>query len=385
MSFTPVDPRVQLLNDTLHPHGNVPWQSKWGQVPRDMQAKVHAFALYITKKNFDKYQQRDSDLNFRHCLQQATRGFMGEMFFYVTYGVRNNMMIPDWYAAPEDQWPTMSVSWAPDHGAPPPFGFTDSTVGFEDKTGRFNDPGWALQWNSDDRRSRQAANRMPLAIGAVGPHYYLTLIECKHQKNTRGIPHYMYRVAAIVRGIDIYNNRNMTYNGVPLLGPMANGNRNKLQLTKEVLYNNRLSLTNPIVFYRPAYVTEPPQWLHTFTTEDFPTLKPITKRKSCLKKSTGNKKARVTFDQRPDKIRIIENCLCPDDLEDGEIQEPKSFRTLFSSKKYGAFANKLSEHLKTCIEAAYELYCMDLDEADFEHTCAKVIHAAKDEEWPALC
>ena len=302
------DPRVDFIRQTLTPHGSIPWQSEWGQVPRQFHAKVHRFAKYITAKNFEKYRDRDVNLTFHRLLEQTTRGYMGEMAFYCIYGVFNNYMAPDWFLTPDEYWPTMRVDWSPDHAAPVPYGFSDKTVGFEDKTGRESDPGWAIQWNSDDRRSRTKANRMPLAYGAVGPNYFLVLMEHREVNGS-----HFYRVAAITRGIDVFNMRNFRYRGTPLIGPMANGNRNKQQLTKEVLYNSG------ITFFRPAWVQGPQVQKPLFTEEDFPSMV-SKKRKSCLKKSgSKSKRLRVTFDQRPDKIRIIENCLCKADMEDGEI------------------------------------------------------------------
>lgn len=256
------DPRVTFLKQTLHAHGNVPWQSNWYEVPRHMQAKVHRFAKYITVKNYEKYRQRDSRLTFKRLLEQATRGYMGEIAFYLIYGVHNQCMAPDWFVTPDEYWPSMRVDWSPDHCMPPLPQFTDHTVGFEDKTGREFDPGWALQWSSGNRRSRASANRMPLAYGAVGPNYFLTLMEHR-QVN---MDHF-YRVAAIVRGVDVYHMRNFTHNGKPLLGPMANGNQHKKQLTKEVLYNSRMT------FYRPAWVQGPQVIESVFQQDDFPPLR----------------------------------------------------------------------------------------------------------------
>ncbi len=308
------DPRVTFIKQTLNSNGNVPWQSKWYQVPRHMQGKVHRFAKYITVKNYEKYRQREvKTLTFRRLLEQATRGYMGEVAFYLIYGVHNHMMAPDWFVTPDHLWPTMAVNWSPDHGMPPTRDFADRTVGFEDKTGRSFDPGWALQWSTGNRRSRVTANRMPLAYGAVGPNYFLVLME--HQE-VNGV--HSYRIASIVRGVEVYRMRNFTYKGTPLLGPMANGNKHKKQLTKEVLYNTGMT------FYRPAWVQGKQIIRPMFQDEDFPALTARSglKRKSCLKQpGQPTKRKRVRFDQRPDKIYIIENCTCGDDIEDGEIVE----------------------------------------------------------------
>ena len=227
---------------------------------------------------------------------------MGEVAFYLVYGVHNHMMAPDWFVTPDHLWPSMAVNWSPDHGMPPTRDFTDRTVGFEDKTGRSFDPGWALQWSSGNRRSRVTANRMPLAYGAVGPDYFLVLME--HQC-AEGV--HTYRIASIVRGIEVYRMRNFTYKGTPLLGPMANGNKHKKQLTKEVLYNTGMT------FYRPAWVKGPQVIRPMFQDEDFPALVSTKKRKSCLKQPGRKKRKRVRFEQRPDKIYIVENCRCPED------------------------------------------------------------------------
>lgn len=240
------DPRLHFMFNTLKVHGDMPWQSIWQGVPRQYHAKTHRYAKYITNLNFEKYRKRDINLTYHRLLEQTTRGYMGEMFFYHVFGQYNNFMLPDWYATPDDQWSSMRVSWAPDHTAPNHYGFADRTVGFEDKTGRSCDPGWALQWSSSDRRSRKTANRMPLAYGAVGPHYFLVLIEHNMVHGS-----HLYRVAAIVRGIELYHRRDFIYEGTPLLGPMANGNKHKRQLTKKVLYNSGLT------FYRPAWVQGP--------------------------------------------------------------------------------------------------------------------------------
>ena len=303
------DPRISFLKQTLHANGNSPWQSEWYQVPRHLQGKVHRFAKYITVKNFEKYRDREvNTLTFRRLLEQTTRGYMGEVAFYLVYGVHNHLMAPDWFITPDHLWPSMRVDWSPDHGMPPTRDFTDRTVGFEDKTGRSFDPGWALQWSSGNRRSRTSANRMPLAYGAVGPNYFLVLME--HQQ-VNGV--HSYRIASIVRGIEVYRMRNFTYKGTPLLGPMANGNEHKKQLTKEVLYNTGMT------FYRPAWVQGPQVIRPMFQDEDFPALSPknLAKRKSCFK-TKPSKRKRVRFDQRPDKIYIVENCTC---IEDGEILE----------------------------------------------------------------
>ena len=267
------DQRVQFLQNTLRVHGNTPWQSDWLQVPRELQAKTHKFAQYITKKNFERYRNRDKNLTYHRLLSQTTRGYMGEMFFYVVYGQYNDFMMPDWYRTPEEEWPNMKVNWAPDHTAEVPAGCFDRTVGFEDKTGRDFDPGWAIQWSSSDRRSRKTANRMPLAYGAVGPNYFMTLIECHHNKH---LNEYWYRVAAIVRGIDLYNHRDLKIKGKSLIGVMDNGNRHKKQLSKSVLYESRLE------FFCPRWFQGPQVWLPP-------------RLKSCLKQGSSRIKRRVTF------------------------------------------------------------------------------------------
>lgn len=329
------DPRVNFIQQTLKPNGTLPWQSEWGQVPKNLQGKVHRFARYITEKNFRRYRDRDENLTFRRLLEQTTRGYMGEIAFYCIYGVFNHFMAPDWFQTSEEYWPMMRVDWSPDHSVPTPFGFTDGTVGFEDKTGREFDPGWAIQWSSNNRRSRASANRMPLAYGAVGPNYFLVLMEHKHDNGR-----HFYRVAAITRGIDVYNQRNFQYKGVPLIGPMANGNQNKQQLTKEVLYNSGMT------FYRPAWVQGPMVAKPTFTQQDFPVMTSNKKRKSCLKKKgKPSKRRRVSF-ARNDKIHIIENCVCQRDLEDGKtvdglFQYLKKFRDSKMTKLHtNAFAKE---------------------------------------------
>lgn len=91
----------------------------------------------------------------------------------------------------------------------------------------------------------------------------MTLIE---HKRVHG--NHMYRVAAIVKGLDVYHNRDFMYQGTPLLGPMANGNRHKKQLTKQVLYNSG------VTFYRPAWVRTPRAYRPLFSDDDFPALEP---------------------------------------------------------------------------------------------------------------
>jgi len=236
------DPRVKFLQSTLCVYDNRPWQSEWAQVPKHLHHKTHTFAKYIAKLNFEKYRSRDSKLTYSRLLEQTTRGYMGEVFFYHLYGQFNDFMAPDWLRLDESEWDDRPLSWAPDHTAPIPPGGIDSTVGFEDKTGRDFDPGWAIQWSTSDRRSRKKSNRMPLAYGAVGPHYFLCLIECHHNRH---LNQYWYRVASIVRGIDVYNHRDFVYHGTKLLGPMANGNKHKVQLTKEVLYNSGMKFFCP--------------------------------------------------------------------------------------------------------------------------------------------
>lgn len=355
-----MDPRVDFIRQTLKPHGNAPWQSEWGQIPRHFQGKVHRFAKYITAKNFEKYRQRDVNLTFHRLLEQTTRGYMGEIAFYCIYGIFNNYMAPDWFITDDECWPMLRVDWSPDHSVPVPLGFTDGTVGFEDKTGREFDPGWAIQCSSDNRRSRASANRMPLAYGAVGPNYFLVLMEHRQVNGAHS-----YRVAAITRGIDVYNQRNFQYMGTPLIGPMANGNRNKQQLTKEVLYNSG------ITFYRPAWVKGPMVEKPLFTEEDFPAMVSTKKRKSCLKKSGSNsKRLRVTFDRRPNKIRIIENCLCKADMEDGEIVD----ELLEYLKKTGVSKMIPLEHDK-CAQAAWDLYLEDGDRAEMDDTLSRIVKA----------
>ena len=357
-----MDPRVDFIRHTLTPHGNMPWQSEWGQVPRQFHAKVHRFAKYITAKNFEKYRNRDVNLTFHRLLQQTTRGYMGEIAFYCIYGVFNNYMAPDWFVTPDEHWPLLRVDWSPDHlgHAPPTRDFSDPTVGFEDKTGRECDPGWAIQWNTEDRRSRTKANRMPLAYGAVGPNYFLVLMEHRENNGT-----HLYRVAAITRGIDVFNMRNFRYRGVPLIGPMANGNRNKQQLTKEVLYNSGID------FFRPAWVRGPQVKKPLFTEEDFPAMVSTKKRKSCLKKSgSKSKRLRVTFDQRPDKIRIIENCLCKADMEDGEIVD----ELLEYLKKTGVSKMIPLAHNEVA-QAAWEVYLEDGDKEEMDDTFRRIVKA----------
>lgn len=352
-----MDPRVDFIQQTLKPHGNAPWQSEWGQIPRHFQGKVHRFAKYITAKNFEKYRQRDVNLTFHRLLEQTTRGYMGEIAFYCIYGVFNNYMAPDWFLAPDEYWPMLRVDWSPDHSVPAPFGFTDGTVGFEDKTGREFDPGWAIQWSSDNRRSRASANRMPLAYGAVGPNYFLVLMEHRQVNGQHS-----YRVAAITRGIDVYNQRNFQYKGTPLIGPMANGNRNKQQLTKEVLYNSG------ITFYRPAWVQGPMVEKPLFTEEDFPVMKSTKKRKSCLKrKGKPTKRLRVSF-AKIDKVHIIENCLCQGDLEDGEIMEGllECLKSFGDSKMIPLVHNEVAQ-------AAWEVYLIDGDKEEMDDTLRRIV------------
>ncbi len=359
-----MDPRVEFINQTLNFHGNVPWQSEFGEVPRNFQAKVHRFAKYITEKNFKKYRERDVNLTFHRLLEQTTRGYMGEIAFYCIYGVFQNIMAPDWFVAPDQDWPSMRVDWSPDHSAPVPFGFTDSTVGFEDKTGRDFDPGWTIQWSTGDRRSRASANRMPLAYGAVGPNYYLVLMEHRHFNGE-----HFYRVAAITRGIDVFNMRNFTRNGTPLIGPMANGNRHKRQLTKEVLYNSGMS------FYRPAWVRGPIVEMPLFTQEDFPEM--VKKRKSCLKKKGSKaKRLRVSFNQMPDKIHIIENCECKEDL-DGEVVDGllECLKSFGDSKMTPLVHNDVAQ-------AAWEVYLEDGDHEEMEDTFRRIMQLdCKKQTW----
>ena len=43
-----IDHRVQFLHSKICTHGNVPWQSQWGGVPREYHSKVH-FKVSIRK------------------------------------------------------------------------------------------------------------------------------------------------------------------------------------------------------------------------------------------------------------------------------------------------------------------------------------------------
>ena len=326
-----MDHRVQFLHSKICTHGNVPWQSQWGGVPREYHSKVHRFAKYITDKNFERWKDRDCNLTYQRLLEQATRGYMGEMYFYHLFGEGffdvliherdtyfNAFMVPDWFRIPDEEWPNMKLSWSPDHTMQVPYG--DNTVGIEDKTGRFFDPGWALQWSTGDRRSRVSANRMPLAYGAVGPNYFVSLMECRRDDHTN---QYYYRVAALVRGIDIYNARDFQYKGVPLLGPMANGNKHKRQLTKEVLYNSR------ITFYRPRWVRTEQVNMPMFSKNDFPVLK---------------KKKKVRFNLKANKVYHIE------EIEDGEIVE--NWGDLAMDIEYRAIENweKMMKHIVSQIK-----------------------------------
>jgi hypothetical protein len=63
---------------------------------------------------------------------------------------------------------------------------------------------------------------------------------------------HQYRVAAIVRGIDVYYNRDFEYRGRKLVGPMKNGNQHKKQLTLEVLRN-----CPGVTFYAPKRAVKP--------------------------------------------------------------------------------------------------------------------------------
>ena len=338
------------MRGTLSVHGNLPWQSNWQDVPRCYHGKVHRYAKYITQLNFEKYRQRDVNLTFHRLLEQTTRGYMGEMFFYHVYGQYNQFMMPDWYMTNEADWPRMSVSWSPDHTAPIPFGFSDSTIGFEDKTGRACDPGWALQWSSSDRRARKTANRMPLAYGAIGPNYFLVLLE---HNQFNGV--HTYRVAAIVRGLDFYQKRNFEYKGTPLLGPMANGNPHKRQITKEVLYQSNLT------FFRPAWVSGPVIEKPIFCEEDFPAFA----RKGCLKKKGSMRKPkRVRFDTRSDKIHIIENCLCKPQMEDDFLEYLKKT----GDSKLISLVHDMNA------QAAWDLYLQNGDREEMDDTLRRIVN-----------
>ena len=94
-------------------------------------------------------------------------------------------------------------------------------------------------------------------------------------------------------------------------------------------------------------------------------------KKSCLKKSgSKSKRLRVTFDQRPDKIRIIENCLCKADMEDGEIVD----ELLEYLKKTGVSKMIPLAHDK-CAQAAWDLYLKDGDRAEMDDTLSRIVKA----------
>ena len=79
---------------------------------------------------------------------------------------------------------------------------------------------------------------------------------------------------------------------------------------------------------------------------------------------------RVTFDRRPNKIHIIENCLCKADMEDGEIVD----ELLEYLKKTGVSKMIPLEHDK-CAQAAWDVYLEDGDRAEMDDTLSRIVKA----------
>jgi len=217
--------------------------SLWRSVPRDGSIdfdKVYRWCHYITTNNYDKWSLRDSNLSYDRCLRQATEAFFGEMMTWHILDNGDNSLLPDWYTTPDDRWSSMQVSWRADH-------LSNCNTAIEDKTKNVRDPGIALQYSSNDRITRRSANCHPVLTGNVGPNYFLNILE---HRNVNG--NHQYRVAAIVRGIDVYYNRDFEYRGRKLVGPMKNGNQHKKQLTLEVLRN-----CPGVTFYAPKRAVKP--------------------------------------------------------------------------------------------------------------------------------
>ena len=230
--------------------------SSWTNVPRDRidYDKVYRWCHYITKHNFEKWKLRDSKLTYVRCLRQATEAFFGEMMTWYFLDNGDNSLLPDWYVTPDVLWDNLRVSWQADH-------VSSCNTAIEDKTKHWKDPGIVLQYSSSDRTTRPSANRHPILTGAVGPNYFLNILE---HRNIHG--NHQYRIAAVVRGIDVYQNRDFEYNGRKLIGKMENGNQHKKQLTLEVLYN-----CPGITFYCPVRVQPQRVRFGKTTTVEIPT------------------------------------------------------------------------------------------------------------------
>jgi len=226
--------------------GEAQRSSLWRSVPRDGSidfSKVYRWSHYMTNINYAKWglrEKEDSKFSYDRCFRQAVKAFFGEMMTWYILDNGDNSLLPDWYTTPDHLWSSMRVNWRADH-------LSNCNTAIEDKTKNVNDPGIVLQYSSSDRITRRSANCHPILTGNVGPNYFLNILE---HRNVNG--DHQYRIAAIVRGIDVYYNRDFEYCGRKLVGPMKNDNEHKRQLTLEVLRN-----CPGIKFYAPQRAVKP--------------------------------------------------------------------------------------------------------------------------------
>ena len=226
--------------------GEAQRSSLWRSVPRDGSidfSKVYRWCHYMSNINYAKWglrEKKDSKFSYDRCFRQAVKAFFGEMMTWYILDNGDNSLLPDWYTTPDHLWSSMRVNWRADH-------LSNCNTAIEDKTKNVNDPGIVLQYSSSDRITRRSANCHPILTGNVGPNYFLNILE---HRNVNG--DHQYRIAAIVRGIDVYYNRDFEYGGRKLVGPMKNDNEHKRQLTLEVLRN-----CPGIKFYAPQRAVKP--------------------------------------------------------------------------------------------------------------------------------
>lgn len=259
-------------NKILSIYGDKPWVSSYGTVPKKYHRITNLFIDYFARKNFERYKDRDASLTLQKCRRQATNGFFGEMFVFTQLYDPNDLstmkLLPDWYSSVKHLnpnkasdreemiklWDARPRSHDPDHQ----FG----NIGIEVKTKEDRDPGVALQYSSS--RSRSRSNRLPVLDGAVGPNYYLCLVN--HRVRNRK---HEYCILGIFRGIDWYykKQQNFSYKGVPLLGPMQNRNEHKRSLNIRTLWNTGINFYSPKRFAPRTPVERP-----IFKKNDFPAL-----------------------------------------------------------------------------------------------------------------
>ena len=257
-------------NTILGLHGNVrPWTSDWSGLPKEFHRITNLFVDWFARKNHKRYRDRDSSLTFNKCRRQATNGFFAEIYTYFVLYDPNDAstadLIPRWYSAvmhmesndPNDYesiWDSQRVSWDADHST--------GHIQIEDKCKEQRDPGVALQWSST--RGRTQSNRLPVFNGAVGPNYYMCLLDHRTHCGT-----HEYRILAIFRGIDMYYKyrANFSYEGTPLVGKMQNRNKHKRSLNIRTLSHSGIN------FYCPKrFAPRTPLERPIFTENDFPKL-----------------------------------------------------------------------------------------------------------------